>query len=523
MAVLMVLGGVVLLISGATPPEHGRMTSLRHILPLPMVEASHFFASVVGITLVLVGRAVQRRVDSAYWVALALLSFGAVFSLMKGIDYEEAAVLAVLFAALAPWRAEFYRRGSLFEPRLGVTWLAAILAILLSVGGLAYFAHRHVEYSSQLWWQFTFDASAPRVLRGLVGVGIVVAVFSVEHLLRPAPARVVVPGNGINPDVERLTAQSARTYAFLAFLGDKRFLLDRNAAGFIMYNVSGTCAVAMGDPVGDERILPDLAWDYLELCDRLGVMPVLYEVGPEYLHVYADLGLIPFKFGEEAVVDLKEFTMDGASRKSARHELNKLEKEGVELAIEPLERIPSLLPELKAVSDDWLLHKHTREKGFSLGFFDEKYLSRFRHAVVRRQGRILAFANLLEGAGQHELSVDLMRHVEDAPHGIMDFIFFRLMLWGREEGYARFNLGLAPLSGIEGGRMMPLWNRLATLTFQHAEWFYNLQGLRQYKEKFDPQWRPSYIAAPGHIAALPRALRSIAGLVNRGMTGIIKR
>lgn len=72
----------------------------------------------------------------------------------------------------------------------------------------------------------------------------------------------------------------------------------------------------------------------------------------------------------------------------------------------------------------------------------------------------------------------------------MEYLFIQLMSWGREQGYHWFDLGMAPLAGLENRSLAPLWNRLAAFLSRHGEHFYNFQGLRQYKEKFDPVWEP---------------------------------
>ena len=181
-----------------------------------------------------------------------------------------------------------------------------------------------------------------------------------------------------------------------------------------------------------------------------------------------------------------------------------------------------LLPELEAISRAWMDEKQTREKGFSLGFFCPRYLREGPVALVRHQGRPVAFANIWAPLSREELSVDLMRHQPEAPRGVMDFLFTQLMVWGREQGYERFNLGMAPFSGMMSRSLAPLWHRLGTFLFRHGEHFYNFQGLRQYKEKFHPVWTPRYLAAPGGLA-LPRVLANIATLVSRGLTGVVTR
>ena len=173
------------------------------------------------------------------------------------------------------------------------------------------------------------------------------------------------------------------------------------------------------------------------------------------------------------------------------------------------------MDELRAVSDDWL-HEHAGgEKAFSLGFFDPGYVQRFPVALVERQGRIEAFANVWPGPGKLELSVDLMRYHKDAPKGVMETLFVHLLRWGKEQGYSWFGLGMAPFSGFEASAVAPLWTRLGRFLFQHGETFYNFQGLRAYKEKFNPIWEPHYLAYPGGLA-LPRILADVAALVAGG-------
>jgi phosphatidylglycerol lysyltransferase len=143
-------------------------------------------------------------------------------------------------------------------------------------------------------------------------------------------------------------------------------------------------------------------------------------------------------------------------------------------------------------------------------------------AVVRRAGEIVAFANLWLGAGNEELSVDLMRYASGAPEGVMDYLFIQLMLWGREQKYNHFNLGMAPLSGLENRQLAPVWSRVGALLFRHAENFYNFQGLRAYKSKFDPVWEPRYLSSPGGIA-LPRILTNVSALVSGSLKGVIAK
>jgi phosphatidylglycerol lysyltransferase len=299
------------------------------------------------------------------------------------------------------------------------------------------------------------------------------------------------------------------------FLRDKALLFNQDRSAFVMYAVQGRSWVALGDPVGPPAAHEHLIVQFLERCDDFGGVPVFYEISKDHLHQYADVGLTFIKLGEEARVNLDTFTIDGSWAKKLRQALHRLDKEGASFRIIPVEEVAAVMNQLQTVSDDWLSHRAGAEKGFSLGFFRPDYLARFPIAVIAKGDRIVAFANLWRGAANAELSVDLMRFDRSAPRDVMDALFLSLMLWGKEQGYRWFSLGMAPLSGFESTPAAPLWNRLASFVYEHGEAVYNFRGLRAYKEKFNPVWQPRYLAYPGGLR-LPRILADVSALVAGG-------
>ena len=515
-------GGVILLFSGATPAIAQRLDWLEHILPLPFLEFSHFMASLAGMGLLLLGRGLQRRLYLAYVLTAILLIVGIAGSLAKGLDYEEALALLLVLVALLPARRHFYRKASLLSQPLNGGWIAAILIILFCTFWIGFHAFRNVEYSNSLWWQFTFTGHASRFLRAMVGAVILGVFFTLGRLLRPAPPKQPGPDAKQFVTATAIVDASPESRANLALLGDKFFLFNTAGNAFIMYAIDGRSWIAMGDPVGPVNEWRDLIWKFHELSDHYGGWTVFYEVGETHLYLYLDMGLSLLKLGEEALVPLTEFSMEGSRRKGLRNTRRKLEKEGCRFEVLPPDQVKARMSELKMVSDAWLADKNTREKGFSLGAFKSDYILRFPSAVVMRNQTLLAFANLWSGTGQEELSIDLMRFRPDAPHGVMDYLFISMMLWGKIQGYRWFNLGMAPLSGLEDHYLAPLWNRLGSFVFRHGENFYNFQGLRQYKDKFDPIWRPKYLASRGGLA-LPRIFTNLAALISGGMKGIIRK
>lgn len=282
-----------------------------------------------------------------------------------------------------------------------------------------------------------------------------------------------------------------------------------------MYGVQGRTWAALGDPVGPPDRIGALVRRFLERCDDFGGVPVFYEVAGEHLHRYADVGLTFVKLGEAARADLTLFTIEGGRGKKFRNALTRLEREHASFRVVPAEQVACVMDQLRTVSEDWLERHAAAEKGFSLGFFSPEYVARFPVAVIERDGRIVAFANLWPGAQRVELSVDLMRYDHGAPKDVMDALFVRTMLWGREQGYRWFSLGMAPLSGFEQSPVAPLWNRLASFLYRHGETVYNFQGLRAFKDKFDPVWEPRYLAYPGGLR-LPRVLADVSALIAGG-------
>ena len=522
LATVVFSAGTVLLVSGALPAGEGRLDRLRELLPLPFIETSHFMGSVVGAGLLILARGLQLKLDGAWVLAVALLGAGSVFSIAKGLDFGEAVVTASVLALMLPFRRSFRRRASLLGEGFSSGWGASLILVVVGSVALGLFSHKHVAYSHDLWWHFSFAGEAPRFMRASVGACTVGILFALARILRPAPPPPHLPGPLEMEQVRGIVSASRDTTANLALLGDKNLLFSQSGRAFIMYSVAGRSWVSMGDPIGRGEERRDLVWRFRELCDKSAGWPVYYEVRQENVPLYLDLGLVLTKIGEEARVDLPSFTMEGAGKKDLRHALNRYTREGAQFEMVPPAQVPGILAELRGVSDAWLKMKKTREKRFSIGFFSENYLNQTPVGVVRKDGRILAFANVWAGGDHEEVSVDLMRHRPDIPSGAMDFVFSRLMLWAKEEGYRWFNLGMAPLSGLPSGELAPFRFRAGAFVFRTGGRFYNFQGLREFKEKFSPVWSPRYLASPGGFV-LPLILKDLAKLVGGGLKGIVAK
>jgi len=133
--------------------------------------------------------------------------------------------------------------------------------------------------------------------------------------------------------------------------------------------------------------------------------------------------------------------------------------------------------------------------------------------VLRKDGAIVAFANLWRGAGREEMSIDLMRFLPDVSRVIMDVLFAKLLLQAKEEGYRWFNLGAAPLSGLVDRRGASRWNRFGAFLYRRGGSFYHFDGLKAFKQKFGPEWHPHYLVCPGGFDTA-RALVDVTTLIS---------
>ena len=511
LSALVFVGGCILLVSGSLPAEPQRTATLIDLLPLPFIEASHMAASLSGAALLILSSGLYRRLDGAFWLTRLLLLTGAGFSLLKGLDYEEAVAMLAIAGLLQWTRPAFYRRTQLTAEALSAGWLATVaVAVCLSVW-IGFFAYKHVDYQDDLWWRFAVRGDASRFLRASFGVAVFLVGLAAFRMLRPARIRPPVGSAGTLPD-PRALARSSRTEANLAFTGDKRFLTSASGQCFVMYQIQGHSWIVMGDPVGAQEEWSDLLWQLREQADAAQGRLLLYQISADALPLAIELGLQIVKYGEEALVDLNGFCIEGPAARALRYAERRAAREGATFEIVPAARMPEMIDTLGGISDRWLQNKGHREKGFSVGRFDADYVARFDCAIVRQGERIVAFANIWTTADRQELSVDLMRHDDDMPYGTMDFLFINLMLWGRAQGYARFSLGLAPLSGLEARRLAPLWAKLGALLYRHGEALYGFEGLRAYKDKYAPVWEARFVAGPQGLS-LGRALIDLQALI----------
>ena len=512
------IGGSILLFSGSMPSEVPRMEWLQVFLPLPVIEMSHFLASLIGAGLMVLARSLQRRIEGAYHFTVGLLIFGIIFTLLRGADYEEASILALMLMVLIPCRDEFHRKTSMMTKGFSPGWVVMISLVFISAIWLGTFSYRNLAYQGDLWWQFTLLGDAPRYLRAMVGVLSFTLILGLMKLLKPKRKMVREPRAQELAKAKEILQQEPHTKPNIVQLGDKELLFNKDYTAFVMHATEGRSCIAMGDPVGPESEAENLLWKFQEYCEEQDKRPVFYQVRSDYLEWYVDLGLTLMKMGEEARVYLPDFDLHDDSYSSLQKSYERCLDRGYSFKIIPKSESINYLDKFRKISDQWIEAKDANELGFSQGVFNKEYLSNFSFAVVFKDGEPVAFSNIWEGAYKYEFSFDLLRNARATPDEIIDYLLVEMALWAREEGYEWFSLGMAPLSGMKNHQHTERWSKVADWVYTYGENFYNFTEVRKYREKFNPVWEPRYLAVPGGWA-LPRVLKDITNLISGGIKG----
>jgi phosphatidylglycerol lysyltransferase len=505
-------GGVLIILSSASPALHARLILLERHVPLPLVEAGQVTAALAGLLLLVLARGLARGYRGAFKTTMALLLLAGFASLLKGLDWEETVLLAGIGIAAS-------LQSGLFDRASGGDWLEwadiglgfAALAVFLTFGSLS---HHLGAAAFERWSSIGYRLQAARYLRSAASMLLAVSAATLYVLMR-TPVRFEPPEEA---DVQRAlranTAFGTGTTPLMVAVGDKAIFFD-GPRGFCLYRTIGPYLAVFSDPVVRSAAECGAFMDALVgFARNLDRRPLFYQISLDWIPLLHDRGYHFFKLGEEAHVPLDRLTLEGHAGKLTRQILRRAERDGLTFRVLLPDEISDHMPALAEISDDWLRSKHVIERQFSIGYFEPEYLRRFPCAVVEqtsRAGRIVAFANLLEGPQSQELSVDLMRYRSDSPN-VMDFLLTSVMLRGKAAGYRRFNLGMAPLASVGDHRGARMGERLAGQLFRRGEHWYNFRGVRSYKQKFSPEWIPRYMAYQTAVE-WPVALANVSALI----------
>jgi phosphatidylglycerol lysyltransferase len=510
-AVLIFALGIVNIISVLTPALPERLRLLKDYLLIDFVSFSNSFVFIAGLFLLVTAAFMLRGLRTAWWFAIALSIISVFGNITKGIDYEEATIALLIVGSLIATRKEYHLKTN---PRLGTvglqTAMLSMAAVLLyGVVGFYFLDKKHFQIDFNIFQSFRYtiqnffligsndliprDAFARYFIYLIKISGFASISFLVYSLVRPYVFRVTPKDDEI-ARAKILTKQYGNSALdFFKTYSDKLIFAPPEINAYISYRVSRNFAVVLENPVTENKEeMKKCIVSFSKYSYENGLKDIYYRVPKESLPVYFELSRKSLFLGQEGVVDLDTFSLEGGEKKSIRNALNKIKEQGYTTHINTPPLRDGLIQKLKAVSDEWLKLTDREEIIFSQGMFVEEEIKEQTVITVENsEEKIIAFLNLIPDYVKNEGTYDLLRKTADAPNGIMDYILIELFKHLKASGIKYVNLGFAPMSGLDDPHNFT--EKSMKFAYDKIRSFSHYKGQRDYKEKFNPQWNDKFL------------------------------
>ncbi len=510
-AVLIFVLGIVNIVSVLTPALPERLLVLKDYLLIGFVSFSNSFVLIAGLFLLVTAAFMLRGLRTAWWFAIALSIISVLGNITKGIDYEEASIALLTVASLLGTRKEYHVKTN---PRLGTvglqTALLSMLAVIVyGVAGFYFLDKKHFQidfnfaqsliYTLKNYFLIGSNDLVPRdaFARDFIYLikisGFASISFLVYSLVRPYVFKVTHTKEEFERANFLTEKYGSSSVDFFKLYSDKFIFVVPDINAFISYRVSKNFAVVLENPVSENiGEMKKCITAFHDYCYENGLKEIYYRVPKDSLPVYLELSGKSLFLGQEGVIDLDSFTLEGGEKKSIRNALNKIKEQGYTTHINTAPLRDGLIQKLGAVSDEWLKNTGREEIIFSQGMFVETEIKQQTVITVEnREEKIIAFLNIIPDYVKNEGTYDLLRKTADAPNGIMDYILVELFKYLKTNGVKYINLGFAPLSGMDDPHNFT--EKSMKFAYEKIRALSHYKGQREYKEKFNPVWYDKYL------------------------------
>ena len=346
-ALLTAAMGVVNVLSAVTPSMKARLRLLESVLPLQVTQGGHLTSALAGFALLLLATSLWRRKRVAWFLTVGVLAISIVTHIIKGLDYEEAILAIILLIALIIFRSHFHARSDTPSVRQGIMTLLAAVAFTLTYGVVGfYLLDNHFRVTFGLWvalrqtvvlsTQF-YDPGLQTIttstrfgryfVDSIYTVSVVTAGYALLMLIRPVLMRHRAAPAERARAWEIVQAYGHTSLARFTLLDDKLFYFSPGGS-VISYVVEGRTALALGDPIGPDRDLPYCIDGFKYFCSLNDWIPVFYQCLPDHLDIYKKLGFNAIQIGQEGIVDLCGFSLEGGKMRGIRSSVNKMKRLG---------------------------------------------------------------------------------------------------------------------------------------------------------------------------------------------------
>lgn len=504
--------GVVNIVSAFTPGFGDRFEVVRDAFT---PEVSHFArgaTALLGVALVLLGRGIVRHRRLAYRAALMLLVVSAFTHLLKGLDFEEAvvaigvAVLLVksgsLFTAPTP-PANWRTTAKIALTVIPVAFLYGILGLVIRynrvrpgitiLGAVHETAARLVGLTGPLHVRGGFGRWFPASITALGFCALVVIAVA---MLAPVAERTLAPAI----ERERIRRLAHRddgdTLDPFALRHDKRYIFSTDGRAAVAYRYVNGAGLASGDPVGDPAAFADAVCRFVERCAECGWRPAVIGARGDRLALYESVGLRARYLGDEAVIDVENFTLDGRRMRPVRQAFNRTKNFGLTAEIHHEGALePTLRRALIGISERHLAG--APERGFSMaldGLLTGRDADCLIAACRNEDGTPIAFQRYVPCKAGMGLSLDTMRRDAVGPNGVNERLIVEAVLWAREHGIREVSLNFAAFKGLieDDADLGPLETAQAWL-IKRLNPYFQIRSLLTFNAKFNPRWVPRYL------------------------------
>ncbi|MFE7563001.1 phosphatidylglycerol lysyltransferase domain-containing protein [Kitasatospora sp. NPDC057500] len=317
-------------------------------------------------------------------------------------------------------------------------------------------------------------------------------------------------------DAERartlLTEHGGGTLSFLTTWDGNHYWFDEDGRAAVAYRVLNTVALTTGDPFGDPEARARAVAGFARYCDARGWTPCFYSVTPETRAAAGQLGWRSLQVAEDTVVALPGLAFTGRKWQDIRTALNKAGKQGITAEWWSYPEVPLALKEqIRAISEEWVSEKGLPEMGFTLGGLEELDDPAVRLLIAVDGERVVhgltSWMPVYENGEPVGWTLDFMRRRSDGFRGVTEFLIASAALGFKQEGARFLSLSGAPLARSEQEPPAGLQKTLDWLG-RALEPVYGFRSLLAFKAKFQPEYRPMYMAYPDP-AALPSITRAI--------------
>lgn len=539
------LTGLVTLASALSPELAQRVRAVDQLLPATFPAAAATGAAASGILLVLLSRGLRRGKARAWWLATVLTGGTVLLNLVKGLDVEEALLSTVVLTLLLGARRRFTARTD--PRRLGQVLMVCVTApfVATGLGVLWLTVDAHAQVPGTSWTERVAQA-----FLGLAGVGGPVRFLDRAEGDASAVALVVLglamattvllvalkPADGPHPmgaeedsAVRGLLERWGHvdSLGYFALRDDRSVIFSRSGKSAVSYRVLGGVSLAAGDPIGDPEAWPGAIAAWLEQATSYGWTPAVLGASERGGRAYQRAGLDALELGDEAVLDLATFTLDGRPMRTVRQAVARSARAGVQISCHRSADLEDhLRTELVRRAAEW--RDGPVERGFSMAlgrFFDTRDGASVVVVARDEHGTLRGLLNLVPW-GSDGLSLDLMRRDPGTENGLVEHMVAALCAEAPRFAVRRISLNFAVLRSVfargeqlGAGPVLRLWHSV----LMGLSRFWQIESLYRANAKYQPQWRPRYLCFR-QARDLPQvataALRAESLLVAPWRTGV---